>query len=191
MLLGSEAIGVVAYAEAVGANQYADVTTGPLQLLISSKDLQSPLFESPVETASYNITINVDTTQFFKLYSVETGPLVLEPTEYSNKSYFEGLHEGSVTISGTTSQSFGVTVTETGVLTIVGPPLGGVFAVIPEIATASLTLGTAAFHQHYTFLLQEFESNDGQLAINGTSGEIYVIAGAGGGGTDIPQIWIG
>ena len=37
MLLGSEAIGVVAYAEAVGANQYADVTTGPLQLLIVQK----------------------------------------------------------------------------------------------------------------------------------------------------------
>lgn len=191
MLFGSDAIGVTAIAEQVGLNTYSESVVAQLILEATSLNTQSPIYDSLVETSFFNITINVDTANTFTLSSSEQGDLVGGATEYSNKSYFEGIHDTSFTVTGTTNNFFTLNPTETGVLEIVGPPLGGVFPVIPEVATGGLVFGSWTISQHYTFLLQEFDNTEGHLAINGTSGEVYVIAGGGGGSTDIPQIWIG
>lgn len=192
MIFGGEAIGSVAISEAPGPNSYTEVKTLNLQIFASSLDLQSPLFESPVETSSFNITINVDSIHNLYLSSSETSELIYDSTEYSNKSYFEGVHATEFFVEGTSNNFFKLNLIDTGPLTIVGPPFGGVFPVIPEISFGGLEIGAYTFNQHYTFLLQEFDNNEAKLAINGTSGEIYVISGGGSGGpTIIPQIWIG
>jgi len=191
MLFGSEAIGVTALAETTGTNLYQESVTGQLVINVTSIDLQSPIYDSLVETSFFNITINVESIPTFTLSSIETGGVTYSATEYSNKSYHEGVHTTDFFIAGTTNNFLKLNILETGELTIVGPPLGGVFPVIPEVSSGSLIFGSYTFSQHYTFLLQEFDNNVGSLALNGTSGEIYVIAGGGGGSTDIPQIWIG
>lgn len=191
MLFGSEPIGVTAIAETIGVNLYQEAVTGQLVISATSLNLQSPVYDSLVETSFFNITINVESAPTFTLSSIESGGVTYSATEYSNKSYFEGVHTTDFYIEGTTNNFFKLNIVETGALTIVGPPLGGVFPVIPEVSSGSLIFGSQTFSQHYTFLLQEFDNNQGNLAINGTSGEIYVIAGGGGGSTDIPQIWIG
>lgn len=192
MLFGAEAIGVTAIAETVGVNTYREAVVGELLISATSFNIQSPIYDSLVETSFFNITVNVDSIHTITLSSTESTALVYDATEYSNKSYFEGIHQTDFFIEGTTNNFIKLNLLDTGQLEIVGPPLGGVFPVIPEVSSGSLIFGSQTFSQHYTFLLQEFDNTEGQLAINGTSGEIYVIAGGGGGGsTDIPQIWIG
>lgn len=192
MIFGGEAIGVVAIAESSGSTTYSESKVLPLEIFGTSIDLQSPLYDSIVETSFFNITINVDSIHNLKLSSSETGDLVYDSTEYSNKSYFEGVHNTDFFIDGATDNFFKLNLIDTGPITIVGPPLGGVFPVIPEVSSGGLILGSYTFSQHYTLLLQEFDNTEGKLAINGTSGEIYVISGGGGSGpTVIPQIWIG
>jgi len=194
MIFGSEAIGSTAIAEAIGPNIYQESLVGQLIINGTSINLQSPFFDSVIETSSFNITINVDSPHIFKLSSIESSLLVYNATEFSNKSYFEGIHQTDFFVSGITNNFIKLNQLDVAPLSIIGPPLGGVFPVIPEVSLGGLIFGSQTFSQHYTFLLQEFDNNEAKLAINGNSGEIYVIGGSEGGGggiSDIPQIWIG
>lgn len=65
---------------------------------------------------------------------------------------------------------------------------GGASQSLQQFSTLDLELSSQTNNSFYTLNLQEFDNNPVKLALGGTSGEILVIAGGGGGSG---QIWIG
>jgi hypothetical protein len=63
-----------------------------------------------------------------------------------------------------------------------------------EVAPADLIVNIDGYNAYYTFNIQEFEINAGEMLIGGQSYDIYNPVNTGGGSTstnEIPQIWIG
>jgi len=62
-----------------------------------------------------------------------------------------------------------------------------------EVAPADLIINIDGYNAYYTFNIQEFEINDGEMLIGGQSYDVYNPVGGAytTSTTEIPQIWIG
>lgn len=68
---------------------------------------------------------------------------------------------------------------------------GGASQSLQQFSSLDLELSSQTNNSFYTLFLQEFDNNPIRLELGGTSGEILVIAGGGGGPVEKSQIWIG
>ena len=185
MLLGNEAIGILAIGvDRPGPNLFTAVEPTPLIFDVVT-DLNQYLHVRDVT----EIVISDSATQSMSLSDINVGSLIYQWEEQSNKSSRDE-SQLFLNLNAEDALSRGYAVDDlAGLLIDATLNLGFVLSIF---SVAEFIVGVNTYNKHYTFNLQEFETEPTEISVGGFSNDLYYpIDGGGPTITEIPQIWIG
>lgn len=188
MMLGIEPIGVMEIGVDTGRTPNLLIEGRILPLEIAAQDVRQVILYS-IDLPLLEIT-DAATHNVAKV-NVESLTIEIDVAEEFNRVFGYVAEDVELVVTGVTTLGKLMYVLDPAVLEIFTDISGGASLNIQQFSTSTLVLGSVGIHRLYSDLVQEFIDDPVELGLGGTSGETYVVAGGGGGPTEIPQIWIG
>lgn len=186
-MLGVEMIGVLPIGVDVGfPNLYeeSNVTSNEIGA-IDLKQIILNSIDTPLLVLDDSATHN----------TVKTNVAILSSEIAAAESYYRVFgytnEDVGIEIAATDFHNLLLYILDPAQLAVFSDVSGGASQSLQQFSSADLLLNSQNAESFYTLRLQEFDNNPTRLEIGGTTGEMLVIAGGGGGPTEIPQIWIG
>lgn len=188
MMLGIEPIGVMEIGVDTGRTPNLLIEGRILPLEIAATDIRSVILNS-IDFPLLEIT-DAATHNVAKV-NVESLNIEINVAEEFNRVFGYVAEDLLLNVSAITTIGKLMYVLDPAVLEIFTDISGGASLNIQQFSTGTLLLNSLGVHRLYSEFIQEFIDDPAGLNIGGSSGETYVVAGSGGGPTEIPQIWIG
>ncbi len=187
-MLGVEMIGVLPIGVDIGTpNKYEESFVGSAeiaaidakQIILTSTDFPELILN---DSASHNtVKTNVEITS-----------LDLTTTDSYYRVFGYVNEDVGIEIAATDFHNLLLYVLDPAQLLVFSDVSGGASQSLQYFSLpAELVLNSQNAESFYTLNLQEFDNNPIQLTLGGTTGELLVLAGGGGGPIEKPQIWIG
>jgi hypothetical protein len=186
-MLGVEMIGVLPIGVDLGTpNKYEESFLGSSEIAaIDSKQIILTSTDFPELILNDSATHN----------TVKTNVALLSSEIAATESYYKVfgyINENvGIEIAATDFHNLLLYILDPAQLAVFSDVSGGASQSLQQFSSGDLLLNSQNAESFYTLRLQEFDNNPTRLEIGGTTGEMLVIAGGGGGPTEIPQIWIG
>jgi len=137
------------------------------------------------------VVISAASTDNLRLNLYESFAMEINGIEIAKKSMNDDA-VGNLLLAGTDVFNRGYLQTSTAALEFDSSIF--ITRTVCEVAPADLIVNVDSYNAYYTFNIQEFEINAGEMLIGGQSFDIYNPVNTGGVSTstnEIPQIWIG